>query len=158
MSEGKLYYLTTPDPNRPIEEQFVVEIDDKGIKKSFVNQENAIIFLYKNGIKKYKYLTKPIAEYINPKMIKVYEIWQIENRIGYVLYDYEKYVDENNEVKKKRAYIWRFVGFGHSCFAQTKEELKEKVLMLIHEYQEDPEQRGYNTYPFYSRYYLEPSN
>jgi len=66
-----------------------------------------------------------------------YELVQIENRVGTLLYDYEHYVDENNNVKKCKSFVWRFVGFGRSCFAPTKEELIELVRKQIHEYQND---------------------
>lgn len=151
MTEGRLYFLNKPDPDRPIEEKYVIEIKDQ--RKSFIHQDDAMMFLFDNGIRNYKYLTKEVSEYKDITKVPTYEFWQIENRVGYVLYDFEVYVDENNEMKKRKAFVWRFVGFGRSCFAKTKNELKEKVLSLINHYSEDPEERGYNTYPFYTRYY-----
>lgn len=151
MKEGKLYFLNTPDPNRPIENKYIVEFDE--IEKSFDKQEDALIFLFDNGIRKYQFLTKKLNEYKSLKNIKRYESWQLENRVGYVTQDYEWYTDEKNELKKRKAYVWRFVGYGRSCFAKTKEELKNKVLSLIHYYREDPDKCGHNTYPFYTRYY-----
>ncbi|MCM3667911.1 exonuclease domain-containing protein [Mesobacillus maritimus] len=74
------------------------------------------------------------------------------------MYDYEPYVDGKNEVKKRRAYVWRFVGFGRSCFAPSKEELKKKVQELIDGYKEDSEGYGYNAYPYYTRYYRNQKN
>lgn len=151
MNEGRLYFFNKPDPDRPIEEKYVTEIEGK--RKSFMRQEDAMLYLFDNGVRKYQYLTKEAEEYVDITKVATYELWYIENRVGYVLYDYEQYVDENNEVKKRRAYVWRFVGFGRSCFAATKEELEEKVLSLIHHYNEDPKEHGHNTYPFYTRHY-----
>lgn len=151
MTEGLLYFFAKPDPNRPIEEKYITEID--GNRKGFVNQENALLYLFDNGVRSYKYLTKEIAEYIDISKVKTFELWQIKNRVGYVLNDYEPYINENGEVKKRKAYVWRFIGFGRSCFSKTKNELKEKVLAQIIEDSEDKEGRGYNIYPFYSRHY-----
>lgn len=157
MTEGKLFFINKPDPSIPIpiENKYVTEID--GIRDSFLRKEEALLYLFDKGIRSYKLLTKNEGDYVDISKVPIYEFWQVENRVGYVLYDYEPYVNENNEVKKRRAYVWRFVGFGRSCFAPTKDELKEKARTLIHEYQKDPEQRGYNLYPFYTRYYRYPS-
>src|SRR5690606_9613829 len=103
--------------------------------------------------KNFRRLTKEIYEYKDSTKLPIYEIWHIENRVGYVLYDYEPYLDENNNVKKRRAYVWRFIGFGRSCFAKTQEELKEKVLKLIHQYNNEPDEYGYNLYPYYTKHY-----
>ncbi|MGQ4668600.1 hypothetical protein ACUIJN_22735 [Metabacillus halosaccharovorans] len=151
MTEGRLYFLTKPDPNRPIDHNYVTEIEGK--RKYFINKEDALLFLFDNGIQNYNYLTKEASEYKDLKKVPMYKFWKIQKRVGYVLYDFEPYVDANNEVKKRRAFVWRFVGFGLGCFAETEEELKEKVQTLINHYQEDPENRGYNKYPFYTRYF-----
>lgn len=150
MTEGRLFLLNKPDPNRPVEEKYVAEIN--GERKSFIHQEDAMLYLFDNGIRTYKYLTKEVSEYADLKKVQTYEFWHIKNRVGYVLFDYEPYVDEDNKVKKRKAYVWRFVGFGRSCFATTEEELKEKVFSLINHYREDPENKGYNRYPFYNRH------
>lgn len=151
MTEGILYYFTKPDLNRPIEEQYVAEID--GVKKSFVNQEDAILYLFDNGVNKFKRLTKELHEYKNPNNLPTYELWHIENRVGYVLHGHESYVNENNKIKKRKAYIWRFVGFGQSCFAKTEDKLKEKVKRLIQRYEKKPKEFGYNTYPYFTQYF-----
>ncbi len=39
MLDGRLYFLNKPDPNRPIDEKYVVEIN--GERKSFVKEEDA---------------------------------------------------------------------------------------------------------------------
>lgn len=150
MIDGRLYFFNKLDPNRPIDEKYVVEID--GERTSFVKEEDAYIYMFDQGVKTYQYLTKEASEYKNLKQVLVYEFWHLENRVGRVLYGDENYVDENGEIKKRKAYVWRFVGFGRSCFAPTKEELEEKVLEHIKEYQADPEDRGFNTYPYYTRY------
>lgn len=151
MKEGKLYFLNKPDPTRPIENKYVAEFEDQ--KKSFIHKEDALLYLFDNNVKTYKYLTKEANEYKDLSKVPTYELWHIKNRVGYVLYDYEFYEDENKEIKKRRAYVWRFVGFGRSCFAETIEELKEKVSVLINHYQEDPDECGHNVYPFYTKHY-----
>ena len=151
MKEGKLYFINKTDPNRPIEEKFITEID--GVRKSFIDQDNAMLYLFDEGVRKFNYLTKEIYEYKDPTNFISYEIWHIENRIGYILYDYQLYVDENKKVKKRKSYIWRFIGYGRSCFAQSKEELREKVISTIKTYNEDAEGRGYTAYPFYTKFY-----
>jgi hypothetical protein len=153
LAEGRLYFFNKPDPNRPVDENYVAEIDGK--RKSFVRKEEAMLFLFDNGIRSYKNLTKEEKDYKNFAQVPTCEFWHIENRVGYVLNDYEQYVDENDEVQKRRAFVWRFVGFGRSCFAPTKEELEEKVQSLIQQYKEDPKEQGFNTYPYYTRYYRE---
>jgi hypothetical protein len=149
--EGKLYLFNKPDPNRPIETKYVTEIE--GQRKYFVHQEDALLYLFDSGVKTYKFLTKEDREYKDLTKLLTYELWHIKNRIGYVQYDFESYIDEDDEVKRRRAFVWRFVGFGRSCFAKTKEELEEKVLLLINHYNEDPEASGHNTYPYYTRHY-----
>jgi hypothetical protein len=47
---GRLFFLTTPDPGRPIEETYIAEIDIIG-SKSFVTKEEALLFLFDNGVK-----------------------------------------------------------------------------------------------------------
>src|SRR5699024_2582465 len=113
------------------------------------------LFLFDNGIKKLRRLTKELTEYKDYSKLPIYEFWQIENRVGYVLYEYEPYIDGSEKVKRRRAYSWRFIGFGRSCFAPTKDELKEKVKGLIHEYNNAPAERGLLTYPYYTQYYRE---
>lgn len=110
-------------------------------------------FLFDNGVRKYQSFTKELGEYKSLKNIQTFELWKLENRVGKVIYDYQMYIDKNDEVKKRKAYIWRFVGYGRSCFAETKEELKEKVLSFILYYKDDPEECGHNIYPYYTRYY-----
>ncbi|MFE0507142.1 hypothetical protein ACWF7H_20235 [Peribacillus butanolivorans] len=151
MTKGRIYFFNTLDPNRPIEEKYIAEVDGK--RMSFVHEEEALLFLFDNGVKMYKYLTKEAKEYVNLKTLPTYEFWHIENRVGHILHGFESYIDDQNIPQKRKAFVWRFVGFGRSCFAPTQEELKEKVTKLIYEYQEDVEERGYNTYPFYTRYY-----
>ena len=151
MNEGRLYFLNTPDPNRPIEEKYITEIE--GQRKSFVREEDALLYIFDNGVRTYKYLTKEALKYKDFNKLPTYEFWHIGNRVGYVLYHFEPYVDENNEVKKRKAFVWRFVGFGRSCFSQNREELKEKITKLINHYKEDPEERGFNIYPFYTKHY-----
>jgi hypothetical protein len=149
--EGRLYFITKPDPDRPIELKYRTEFDET--QKWFEKQEDALLFLFDNGVRKFQFLTKELSEYKSLKNLQTLELWHLENRVGYVLYDYQSYVDEKDEVKKRKAYIWRFVGYGRSCFAKTKEELNDKVLSLIHYYKEDQENCGHNTYPYYTRYY-----
>lgn len=152
MSEAFLFYFNEPDPNRPIENKYVTQIN--GERKSFMNEEDALLYLFDHGIKTYKYLTKEPEKYKSDiTKLLTYEFWHIENRVGYVSYDYQPYIDSGGSVKKKRAYVWRFVGFGRSCFAPTKEELEEKVRKLIQEYKRDPDNRGFNTYPFYTKHF-----
>ena len=154
MAEGILYFLTKPDPHRPVEEQYVTEI--KGKRKSFIHQDDAMLYLFDNGIKTFKRLTKEIHEYKDITKISAYEFMHIDNRVGYVLYGHEPYIDEDNNVKKRGAYVWRFIGFGRSCFAKTEDELRDKVLTLINRYNKDPENLGYNTYPYYTKHYRDP--
>lgn len=150
---GKLYFLNYSEVGRPIEENYVVEIDDDhSSRKSFAEKAEALIYLFDNDVKTYKFLTKEISQYSSIKNLLNFEFWHLKNRIGYVTYDYEQYVDESRKVQKRRAYIFRFVGFGRSCFAETKEQLKEKVLAIISEYKKDPEGKGCNTYPYYTKY------
>ncbi|MEH7525855.1 hypothetical protein V7149_21680 [Bacillus sp. JJ1503] len=130
----------------------MVEIN--GERKSFIKEEDAFIYMFDQGVKTYQSLTKKTSEYKSLKQVPIYEFWHIENRVGHVLYDYEYFVDENGETQKRKAYIRRFVGFGRSCFASTKEELMEKVRAEILIYK-DPGERGFNTYPYYTRYYRE---
>lgn len=151
MTEGRLYFLNKLDPNRPIEEKYVTEID--GIRNSFISQDDAMLYMFDNGIRKYKYLTKEEIEYKDFTKIPTYEFWHILNRVGYVLYDFEPYLDKSGNVKKRRAYVWRFIGFGRSCFAETEEKLKQKVVLLIEKYNKGPEDRGYNRYPYYIKHW-----
>lgn len=151
MSEGLLFFFSKPVSYRPIEEKYVTEIN--GDRKSFIHEHDAMLYLFENGIRKFKRLTKEVDEYADITNLNTYEFWQMDHRIGYVLYGYEPYYDENGDVKKRRAYIWRFVGFGRSCFAPTIEELKDKVLKVIHNHKQDPEKRGFNKYPYYTKYY-----
>lgn len=156
MIEGRLLFLNKVDPNHPIEEKYIAEIATK--RKSFMQKEDAMLYLFDNGVRRYQFLTKESSEYKDISKVPQYEFWYIDNRVGYVLYDYEHYIDENDVVKKRRAYVWRFVGFGRSCFASTKEELEERVKLLTLEHKADPKEHGYNTYPFYTRYYRENSS
>lgn len=151
MSEGILYFFTKPDPHRPIEEKYITEIN--GERQSFIHEDNAMLYLFDNGIKAFKKLTKETYEYKNIAQIPAFEFMHVENRIGYVLYGHEPYVDESGNIKKRRAFVWRFIGFGRSCFAVTKEELKESVLALINQYNNAPEELGYKTYPYYTKHY-----
>ena len=149
--EGRIYYLNTPDPYRPLEEKYIAEVD--GHRKSFALEEDALLYIYDSGVRTFKYLTKDALKYMNLNKLPTYEFWHIENRVGYVLNDFQLYIDENNEVKKKRAFVWRFVGFGRSCFADNQEELRRKVNKWIKHYQEDPVNYGYNNYPYYTKCY-----
>lgn len=100
LKEGKVYFINTPNPNRPIELKYLAEVDDDTLEW-FEKQEDALIFLFDNGVRKYKYLTKELSEYKSLKNLQTYELWHIGNRVGYVSYDYERYVDHNNEIQKK---------------------------------------------------------
>ncbi|MEQ2528089.1 hypothetical protein WMO40_15455 [Bacillaceae bacterium CLA-AA-H227] len=151
MVDGRLYFFNKPDPDRPIENKYVTEIEGK--RESFMKKEDAMLHLFDNGVRSFQSLTKEITEYINLKQIPVYEFLHIGNRVGYVSYDIEYYMENSSELKKRKAYVWRFVGFGRSCFAPTKEELAMKVQIEIDKYQTDAENRGYNTYPFYTKHY-----
>lgn len=153
MSEGNLYFFNKPHPTRPIEEKYVTEIE--GQRKSFIHQEDALLFLFDNGVSTYKSLTRETSEYKDINKVPTFEFWHIGNRVGYVLYGFEPYVDEMNEIKRRKAFVWRFIGHGRSCFAETKDELEDKILSLISQYTEDFEERGYNIYPFYTRHYRE---
>lgn len=117
-----------------------------------------MLYLYDNGIKYFQRLTKESHDYKDITKIPIYEFWHIQNRVGYVLHDYELYINENDEVKRRKAFVWRFIGFGRSCFAKTKEELKEKVLNVIQKYNDEPQDLGYNSYPYYTRHYREQVN
>lgn len=150
MSEGRLYFLNKPYPGRPVEERYFTKINS--LKEFFVTKEDALLHLFDQGIRNFQYLTKEISDYKNTQNILTYELWHVENRVGYVQYDYERYEVECGEVKKRRAFVWRFVGFGRTLFALSKEELKEKVRELIQHYNEDLDERGYNKYPFYTRH------
>ena len=61
-----------------------------------------MLFLFDNGVRSYKYLTKEVSEYKDITKVPTYDFWHIENKVGYVLYGFESYVDENNEVKKEK--------------------------------------------------------
>lgn len=152
MTVGLLFYFTKPDPLRPIEEKYVTDIN--GERKSFVKEQDAMLYLFDQGIRKFHRLTKELTEYKDSSKLPSYEFWHIDNRVGYVLYEYELYM-EGDEVKRRKAYSWRFVGFGRPCFAPTKEELFLKVKSLIQEYKNEPAEKGYYTYPYYTQYYRE---
>lgn len=147
MSYGTLYFFTKPDPHRPIEEQYVAEIGND--RTSFVDESDAMLYMFDNGIKTFKKLTKEANTYKDLTKIPTYEFHQIEHRVGYVTYGHEPYVDENDTVKRRRSFVWRFIGFGYPCFAKTKEELKVVVSKLITEHNNAPTKLGYNTYPYY---------
>jgi hypothetical protein len=149
--EGRLYFFNKPDPNRPIELKYLAEFGET--QKWFEKEEDAKLFLFDNGIRKYQYLTKKLSEYTSLKNLQTFELWHIKNRVGYVTNGYQKYYDVNNNVQQKRAIIWRFIGYGRSCFAETQEELKDKVLSLINFYNDDLEECDHNTYPFFTRYH-----
>src|SRR5690625_4407788 len=117
MTVGLLFHFTKPDPLRPMEEKYVTDINGK--RESFVKEQDAMLYLFDQGIRKFHHLTKELTEYKDSSKLPLYEFWHIENRVGYVLHEYELYVDENNEVKRRRAYSFRFIGFGRSCFAET---------------------------------------
>ena len=154
MKVGYLFYFSKPDPLRPIGENYVTEIN--GERKSFAKEHDAMIYLFDKGIRKFHRLTKELNDYKDPSKLPLYEFWHIENRVGYVAYEYELYVDENDEIKRRRAYSFRFVGYGRPCFAETKEELEVKVRKLIREYNNAPEEKGYKKYPYYTKYYRNP--
>lgn len=61
MSEGILFFFTKPDPFRPIEEKYVTEINSE--RKSFLHEDDAMLYLFDNGIKTFKRLTKETHEY-----------------------------------------------------------------------------------------------
>lgn len=149
---GRLFFFDKQLPNVPIDEKYIVEIEGMN-RESFLKIEDAMLFLFDHGVRQYQYLTKEIHEYKNKKAIKTYELCQIKNRIGYVIYDDETYIDTDGKVKKRKAFVWRFIGHGRPCFAPTKEELLEKVMAVINLHKEDPENRGFNTYPYYTRHY-----
>lgn len=77
---GRLYYFTKPDPDRPIDENYITEIN--GERKSFSRKEDAMVFLFDNGVRSYKYLTKEEKDYLGFDKLPTYEFWQIENRVG----------------------------------------------------------------------------
>lgn len=154
LKHGKLFYFTNPHPDLPIDERYVAETDT-GIKESFVHKNDALLFLFDHGVRSYQSFTKEISVYKNLKNIPIYELWHLENRIGYVLFGFESYIDSEGNINKRKSYIWRFVGHGRSCFAPTREELTQKILDEIHKHVADPEERGYNIYPYYTRYYRE---
>lgn len=150
MTIGLLFYFTKPDPLRPIEEKYVTDIN--GERNSFVKEQDAMLYLFDQGIRKFHRLTKELTEYKDSSKLPLYEFWHIENRVGYVLYENEFYL-EDDEVKRRKAYSWRFIGFGRPCFAQTKEELFIKVNSIIQEHKNAPTEKGYYTYPYYTQYY-----
>lgn len=149
---GRLYFLNNDSPDRPTEEKYVVDIEGLE-RKSFIFKKDAMIFMFDNGITTFHYLTKEISEYINTGSIRQFELWHIENRVGYVIYDNEAYVDENDKVKHRKSYIWRFIGFGKPCFAENQELLKEKVKLLIAEHKKDKYNLGLNEYPYFTKYH-----
>lgn len=151
MAEGILFYFTKPDINRPIEEQYVTEIRSE--RKSFVHQEDAMLYLFDNGVRKFNRLTKELHEYKDIRTLPVFEFIQVENRVGYVVRDYLPQLDKNNEIINKRVFIWRFIGFGRTCTADTKDELMEQVNQAINEYNNAPEELGCNSYPYYTKNY-----
>lgn len=59
-----------------------------------------MLYLFDNGIKQFNRLTKEIYEYKDPTKLPTYEFWHIKNRVGYVSYDYEPYIDKDNKVRK----------------------------------------------------------
>jgi len=150
MTIGLLFYFTKPEPLRPIEEKYVTDINGK--RESFVKEQDAMLYLFDQGIRKFHHLTKELTEYKDSSKLPLYEFWHIENRVGYVLYENEFYL-EDDEVKRRKAYSWRFIGFGRPCFAQTKEELFIKVNSIIQEQKNAPTEKGYYTYPYYTQYY-----
>jgi hypothetical protein len=151
MTNSRIYLLNKSYPGIPVECKYAAEIN--GVRKFFEKKEEAMLYLFDQGVRNFQYLTKEAADYKGKTKLPSYEFWHIENRVGYVGFDNEFYVSVNNEIKKRKAFVWRFVGYGRSVFAQTEEELKEKVIHQIKEYNEDPKGYGYNTYPFYTRYY-----
>ncbi|WP_407728483.1 hypothetical protein ACJMCD_28585 (plasmid) [Priestia megaterium] len=151
MHIGNLYYISKPQPNIPREDRYLAEVN-RDIKKSFIHEEDALLFLFDNGIRYFQRFTKDILEYKNTKNIPTYELCHLNNRVGYISHGNQPYTDETGKVQKRKAFIWRFIGYGRSCFAPTREELKEKVASLIQQYKEDREGKGFNIYPFYTRH------
>ena len=147
---GRIYSLNRIYLGVPVECKYAAEIE--GERQYFVNKEDALLYLYDHDISVFQFLMKEVSKYTNITSIPHYEFWHIKNRIGYVVHDNEYYNTVDNITKKQRAYVWRFVGYGRSLYASTKDELKEKVIEQIHQYSEDVNQRGYNIYPFYTRY------
>ena len=95
MTIGLLFYFTKPDPLRPIEEKYVTDIN--GERNSFVKEQDAMLYLFDKGIRKFHRLTKELTEYKDSSKLPSYEFWHIDNRVGYVLYEYELYM-EGDEV------------------------------------------------------------
>lgn len=77
MSKGILYFFTKPDPYRPIEEQYVTEIN--GERKSFIHQDDTMLYLFDNGIKTFRRLTKEIHEYKDITKVPIYEFMHVAN-------------------------------------------------------------------------------
>lgn len=150
--QANLFYFSKPSPSRPAENKYVVEIEGMD-SKSFSDKNVAILFMFDKGVNSYKYYTKEISAYKNLKQVPTIEIWQVGHRIGTVTYGDEFYTDENNEVKKRKSFVWRFVGFGKPCFAPTTEELREKVWETINRHLLDPDERGLNKYPYFTQFY-----
>jgi len=151
MHIGNLYYLSKPQSNIPREDRYLAEVN-RDIRKSFIYEEDALLFLFDNGIRYFQRFTKDILEYKNTKNIPTYELCHLNNRVGYITYGNQPYINETGKVEKRKAYIWRFIGYGRSCFAPTREELEGKVTSLIQQYKEDGEGKGFNIYPFYTRH------
>jgi hypothetical protein len=78
MTDGILNFLNTPDPIRPIEEKYIAEVN--GLTKSFINKEDAMIFLFDHGVRTFKYLTKAISEYKDYRKLPTFEFWHLDNR------------------------------------------------------------------------------
>ncbi|MEH7136984.1 hypothetical protein, partial [Priestia megaterium] len=132
-------------------DRYLAEVN-RNIKKTFIYEEDALLFLFDNGIRYFQRFTKDILEYKNTKNIPTYELCHLNNRVGYISYGNQSYINETGKLEKRKAYIWRFIGYGRSCFAPTREELEDKVTSLIQQYKEDREGKGFNIYPFYTRH------
>lgn len=125
----------------------------------FSNQEDALIQAFDNGCTQIRLLTKEISEYkVNEKTNKqslpdYQDLVKIEHRVGRMYRDYISSVAEDGKVKNKMQYVWRFVGAGRSCVASTEETLLQKITLEIDIQKEDKDNKGYNTYPYYTKYH-----
>ena len=144
------------DNNIAIENKYAIYSDGNNAKY-FTEQDDAIIYAFDERYNHISLLSKPIKDYKidkngEPVLPKPQELLQIGNRVGRVYHDFLDFEKNGASVREKQ-HIWRFVGHGYPCWADTKDELMTKVRLAVETFMIDAEKRGYNTYPYYTRYY-----
>lgn len=73
------------------------------VSVEFHLREDALIFLFDNGVKEYQFLTKKLLDYKSLRNIQTYQLWHLENQVGYVIHGLENYVDKNGRSDTKKS-------------------------------------------------------